>query len=181
MCFCSKTQRWKGSRQGLSRRLLRLSRSLSPLGHGFQHKGEVRAHSKGAGGRQPRRRREGRPLTWWEEGAEEGGWEPGLLGQTSVEAVVWVSTPSAHDWGGRHAGGRSGYQEEFSKTIETCWFTTSLTQFLLFLPCGVWKFPGQRLNLSHSSNPSSYSHNARSSTRCAARELHAISFQLHLF
>ena len=45
--------------------------------------------------------------------------------------------------------------------------------FFFFLGCArsMWKFPGQGSNLSHRSNPSCCSDNARSSTSCTTRKL----------
>ena len=48
-----------------------------------------------------------------------------------------------------------------------------LLYFFFFFGCahGIWTFPGQGSNLSHSSDPSHCSDSARSLTHCATREL----------
>ena len=42
--------------------------------------------------------------------------------------------------------------------------------FFFACACGMWKFPGQELNLPHSSDRSYSSDNAGSPTLCATRE-----------
>ena len=44
---------------------------------------------------------------------------------------------------------------------------SSAFQFIYLFQCGMWKFPGQGSNLSHSSNPNHCRDNTRSSTCCS--------------
>ena len=53
-------------------------------------------------------------------------------------------------------------------------FLSLSLSFFFFLngcPCGMWKFPGQGLNLYHSSNLSCCINNTRASTHCTPREI----------
>ena len=51
-----------------------------------------------------------------------------------------------------------------------------MSHFFFSLTCNIWKFPGQGLNLHHSSNPSCCSDSIRSLTHCPTRQLHESLF-----
>ena len=57
----------------------------------------------------------------------------------------------------------------YSMLYKKSWFF--IYPFFLAVPCGMWKFPRQGLNLSHNCNLSLCSDNTGSLTHCAIREL----------
>lgn len=67
-----------------------------------------------------------------------------------------------------------GLRKELGRILKTCWDegVEFLPSFLSFCHAlGMWNFPGQGSNPSHSSDPSQCSDSARSLIRCATREL----------
>ena len=86
-----------------------------------------------------------------------------------LSSGIWVQA----SWG-IHGGLVPGPS---SAKIQGCSSRLHKIAYLLLLFClfghahGIWKFPGEGLNLCHSGNPSHSCDNARSLTLCTTREL----------
>ena len=72
-------------------------------------------------------------------------------------------------WGHRHSG--LGVLGHHGKTWPWIFWTPAFFFFFFYCAHGMWTFPGQGLDLRHSSDPSCCSDTTRSLTHCATREL----------